>query len=93
MKIDPTNEALTLRLADGYLVLGNSQRAKSLTNAILIRDPNQFDALVLHAIASARERDFDEARTFLMRAQWLRPDDPVVGSLIADVNRQSEAVR
>jgi tetratricopeptide (TPR) repeat protein len=89
MRIDPGNEDLALQLADGYLMLGDPERAKSLANAILIRDPNHFDALVIRAIAAAQERNFDEARACLERARWLRPDDPGVRSLIDDLDRQT----
>jgi cytochrome c-type biogenesis protein CcmH/NrfG len=90
-KIDPDNDDLALRLADGYIMVGDPGRARTLTNSVLTRDPNRVDALVLRAMAAIHERSLDQARADLERAHWLRPDDPLISTWLADVDRQIAA--
>ena len=92
-RIDPHDGGLALRLADGYLHVGDVERAKSLTDAILAAKPRLFEALFLRAIAAVKERNYEEARSYLERVRQLRPDDPNVRTWIAEVDREAESQR
>ncbi|HSU65586.1 MAG TPA: tetratricopeptide repeat protein, partial [Tepidisphaeraceae bacterium] len=71
----------TLSLQDAIVLArrlhadGQSQRAAQICNAILTRDPSQFDCLSIMGVISLQSGDMGMAAAYLQRAAGLRTDD------------------
>jgi len=74
----PSDSNLALTSADYLLWANDIDRASRRIADILERHPNNFDALVLAAIAGARREDYAAALGYLERAHAITPSDPDV---------------
>lgn len=73
----PESIALHIGLARGYQEKGESEKALSITEAILGRYPGQIDALTLKSELLKEERP-DESLASLEKAHSLIPSDPTI---------------
>ena len=62
------------RLADVYMLQGNTDEAKAVINTVLSDTPTDVAALVVAGRIAARQDKEDEAKQFMERALALRPD-------------------
>ena len=87
---NPGNDVFAFAYAQVLVETGTFETAAPILDDYLLRYPQDFNALVLRARVELLRGSPDTARPFADRAQSIRPGEPELGALLAEIETASQ---
>jgi Flp pilus assembly protein TadD len=84
--LNPKLPGAHARLGELLLALGDSERARTVFAQELALDPDEFTSNLNMGVLAKQDQGYEDARRYLERALWARPNDPGVRYQMANVD-------